>query len=668
MQTQAITGFQLAPQQKRLWQLQQNSSAFCSQSSIFITGNLQPEILRKAIEQIVVRHDILRTSFSTLPGIKTPVMVVKNRSSFAWEYLDLSNASSEDIQIKTKELFWESRQKYHNLITDTLLCLYLIKLSEREHILIISLPAICADARTIKNLVNQIGEAYEQCCQGKTFDREYVQYVQFSEWQNQLLAEEDADSAQKYWQQQKINSLLSLQLPNERKVKNKPFLTESYQLILNQELVEKIYSFQDKYDTKLEIIVLSCWQILIWRLTRKSEIVIGTASDRRDCEELHDVLGLLATWLPIKIKLTPNLCFTEVLELVAKTSETASEWQDYFVPEAIEEDNILAFPVGFEWEQLPEKYSAAGVCFTLDKLYSCIEPFKIKLSCTCSDRRLIAEFYYDINYFSSEAIQRLAAQFQTLVNSALTLPQTSISHLEILPQRDRQQLLFEFNQTRAQNIPAKCIHEIFSEQAAKTPQRIAVVCENEQLTYAQLNSKANQLAHYLQTLGVKPEVVVGLWLERSTDAIVGMLAILKAGGAYLPLDPTLPKQNLLLRLQDAQAAIVLTQRSLADAVLTNVARVVCIDTDWDTIAQYPEENPGHSAKIENLVYVLFTSGSTGKPKGVAVEHRQLLNYVYGILGKLKLPEAASFATVSTIAADLGNTAIFPSLCTGDVCM
>lgn len=680
MQNQAITGFQLAPQQKRLWQLQQNSSAFCSQSSIFIAGNLQPEILRKAIEQIVVRHDILRTSFSTLPGIKTPVMVVKNRSSFAWEYLDLSNAYSEDIQIKTKELFWESRQKYHNLITDTFLCLYLIKLSQQEHILIISLPAICADARTIKNLVNQIAEAYEQCCQGKTFDREYIQYAQFSEWQNQLLAEEDAYLAQKYWQQQKINSLSSLQLPNERKVNNKPFLIDSYQLIWDQELVEKIYSFQDKYDTKLEIILLSCWQILIWRLTRKSEIVIGTASDRRDCEELHDILGLLATWLPIKIKLTPNLCFTEVLELVAKTLETASEWQDYFVPEAIEEDNILAFPVGFEWEQLPEKYSNGGVCFTLDKLYSCIEPFKIKLSClhrvsngiTCndtptkllSDRCLIAEFYYDINYFSSEAIQRLTAQFQTLVNSALTLPQTSISRLEILPQRDRKQLLFDFNQTRAENIPVKCIHEIFSEQAAKTPQQIAVVCENEQLTYAHLNSKANQLAHYLQTLGVKPEVVVGLWLERSTDTIVGMLAILKAGGAYLPLDPTLPKQNLLLRLQDAQAAILLTQRSLADAVLNDVARVVCLDTDWDTIAQYPEKNPTHSAKIENLVYVLFTSGSTGKPKGVAVEHRQLLNYVYGILAKLKLPEAASFATVSTIAADLGNTAIFPTLCTG----
>jgi amino acid adenylation domain-containing protein len=671
MQTQAISGFQLAPQQKRLWYLQQNSSAFYSQASILIKGNLQPEILQKAIGQVVNQHEILRTRFSCLPGVLTPVMVVTDRSSFNWKYLDLSDSSQEDISRKIQELFWEPRQEYQNLSQDSLLRLYLINLLDNQHILIISLPGLCADRKSIKNLVNQINQAYFQCCQNKIFSREYVQYVQFSEWQNQLLEDEDAEAAKEYWQQQTISSSSALKLPNEQQAKNQQFVINSYQLVISQELSDKIFDFAQKYEQTPDIVLLACWQILIWRLTGESEIVINIASDRREYEELHDTLGLLATCLPIKTKFAPNLCFGEILELIAKTLENAIEWQDYFVAEAREEDNFLAFPIAFEFEQLPENYSTDDVSFSLNKLYSCIEPFKVKLSCTSSDaydgqnlRSLIAEFQYDVNYFSSETIQRLARQFETLLKSAVVQPQTMISQLEILTQGDRQQLLFEFNQTRRDYTQNKCIHELFAEQAAKTPDRIAVVYENEQLTYNQLNCKANQLANYLQTLGVKPEVVVGLCVERSLDMIIGLLAILKAGGAYLPLDPILPKESLSCRLQDAQAPILLTQHQLADALLIDVAQVVCIDTDWDTIAQCPDVNPMSSTKTENLVYVLFTSGSTGKAKGVAVEHRQLLNYVQGILEKLKLPDGANFAIISTIAADLGNTAIFPALCTG----
>ncbi|MCC5632727.1 amino acid adenylation domain-containing protein [Nostoc sphaeroides CHAB 2801] len=663
MQTETISGFRLAPQQKRLWNLQQNSSAFCSQASILIEGNLQPEILQKSIGDVVNRHDILRTSFYCQPGIKTPVMVVTNKSLFNSEYLDLSGSLQEDVSTKTQELLWKARQEYQNISQVSPLSLYLIKLSDTQHILIISLPALCADTRTIKNLVNQISQAYSHCCQGKTLNEEYVQYVQFSEWQNQLLEDEDAEEAQEYWQQQKSSSLVVLKLPNERQVNNQQFVTDSEQLVISQELSDKIHYFAQKYDIITDVILLACWHILIYRLTGESEIVIGTASDRREYEELHDTLGLLATWLPIKTRFTPNLNFIEVLTAVAQTLENATEWQDYFVPDP-QEHNFLAFPVGFELGQLPQKYSTTGVSFAIEKLYSCIEPFKVKLGCTLRDSSLVAEFYYDINYYSSETIQRLARQFQTLLDSAVTEPQTIISQLEILSQSDRQQLLFEFNQIRRDYTAAKCIHEIFAEQAATIPNQIAVVYENEQLTYAQLNSKANQLAHYLQKLGVKPEVVVGLCVERSLDMMIGLLAILKAGGAYLPLDPILPKESLSFRLQDAQAPILLTQHQLADTLAIDVAQVVCIDTDWEIIAQCPDVNPISTTKMENLAYVLFTSGSTGKPKGVAVEHRQLLNYVQGILEKLKLPEGANFATISTIAADLGNTSIFPALCTG----
>jgi amino acid adenylation domain-containing protein len=209
-----------------------------------------------------------------------------------------------------------------------------------------------------------------------------------------------------------------------------------------------------------------------------------------------------------------------------------------------------------------------------------------------------------------------------------------------------------------------CIHQLIEQQAARTPDNIAVVFENQQLTYAQLNTRANQLAHHLQALGVTAETVVALCVERSLDMLVGLLGILKAGGAYLPLDPIVPSDRLSYMVQDAGASIILTQQHLAERFSEQAAPLICLDSDWDVIARQPDENPLSQATPENLVYVIYTSGSTGKPKGVAVEHRQLLNYLHGILARLDLPEGSSFATVSTFAADLGNTVIFPALCTG----
>ncbi|MHC5717305.1 MAG: amino acid adenylation domain-containing protein, partial [Nostoc sp.] len=255
-------------------------------------------------------------------------------------------------------------------------------------------------------------------------------------------------------------------------------------------------------------------------------------------------------------------------------------------------------------------------------------------------------------------------QFQTLLASAIANPDATISELEILSQIERQQLLYEVNNNQRDYPQTKCIHQLFEEQAQKTPDNIAVVFEDEQLTYAQLNSKVNQLAHYLQQQGVKAEVVVGLCTERSLEMIIGLLGILKAGGAYLPLDPTLPQGSLNLRLQNIQTDIILTQQRWLDILPTDVAKVICLDTDWEVIAQNKDANPSSKATPENLVYVIFTSGSTGKPKGVAIAHQQLLNYVNAIIDSLKLPAGINFATVSTLAADLGNTVIFPALCTG----
>jgi NRPS condensation-like uncharacterized protein len=658
MQTKTISGFRLSPQQKRLWLLQQDGFDNQANCAILLSGNLQPEILKAALKKVVERHQILRTHFRRLPAMKTPVMVVADNSDTLWRDIDLTDCKPEDQSAKIADILQGERHQEFELEKATLLRSSLIRLSPEKHILTIDLPALCADSWTLNNLVRDIGNSYAACLQGEELDDEIVQYVQFSEWQNQLLEDEEAETGKNYWQQQDFSNLAALKLPFENTSFGRTkFQPECFTCDINSDVVEKIETLVQKYDTSADAFFLACWQILLWRLTGETDIIVGTGCDRREYEELQDALGLFATWLPIHCRLAPELRFWEVLELVNKVKENAEEWQNYFVAE------VAFFPFGFEFEQWQSECFAGGVLFSIYHKFTCIEPFKVKLTCTRDRNSLKLAFHYDENCYSAEAIARLAGEFETLLSGAIENPEKAIAQLEIISPSERQQLLV-FNNTKINDSNDKCIHQLFEEQVKRTPDRIAIVFENQQLTYRELNARANKIAHYLQRLGVKPEVLVGLYLERSLESIIGLLGILKAGGAYLPLDPALPAEGLAIRLQDAQISILLTQNYLINTLPKLNAQVICLDTDWDVIAQESDINPSSEVTVENLIYVLFTSGSTGKPKGVAVEHRQLLNYVNAIARTLNLPTDANYAIASTLAADLGNTVIFPSLCRG----
>ena len=658
MQTKTISGFRLSPQQKRLWLLQQEGFDNQANCAILLSGNLQPEILKGALKKVVERHQILRTHFRRLSAMKTPVMVVADNSDTLWRDIDLTNCKPEEQQAKIADILpWEKYQEFE-FEKATLLRSTLITLSTEKHILTIDLSALCADSWTLNNLVRDIGNSYAACLQGEELDDEIVQYVQFSEWQNQLLEDEEAETGKNYWQQQDFSNLVALKLPFENTFFGKiKFQPECFTCDINSDVVEKIEALVQKYDTSADAFFLACWQILLWRLTGETDIIVGTGCDRREYKELHDALGLFATWLPIHCRLAPELLFWKVLELVNQAKENAEEWQDYFVAK------IAFFPFGFEFEQWPSECFAGGVLFSIYYKFTCIEPFKVKLTCTRAQNSLKLAFYYDKNCYSAEVIARLAGEFETLLSGAIENPQKAIAQLEIISPSERQQLLV-FNNTKINYSNDKCIHQLFEEQVKRTPDRIALVFENQQLTYRELNARANKIAHYLQRLGVKPEVLVGLYLEKSLESIIGLLGILKAGGAYLPLDPALPAEGLAIRLQDAKLSILLTENYLINTLPKNNTHIICLDKDWDVIAQESDVNPRSEVTVKNLIYVLFTSGSTGKPKGVAVEHRQLFNYVNAIAHALNLPTDANYAIVSTLAADLGNTVIFPSLCKG----
>ena len=657
---QTINGFRLSPQQKYLWLLQQDSPAYRIQSAISIEGSLQTDNLKKALEKVSDRHEIIRTSFQRKAGLKIPIQVISEPSSVSWNWVNLSEVTPQEQEAKLEDIFQQEKSALFNFERNPAWHLSLITLSSERHILLVSLPALCADSRTLKNLVQEISQCYAACLHGKEITDEVVQYIQFSEWQNELLEDEEAAEGKEYWTGHNYSALASLRLPFENRLINAPaqFTPQCFEVKLELALLGKVEAIARQYNTSLSTFLLACWKILLWRLISQSEITVGVAFDGRKYEELEPALGLFAKFLPLRGQLTENFSFAETLQQIQQEEREAYKYQEYFSHEYL--GNSSGFPFGFEFEEELEKHSASGVFFSIYKQYACCDRFKVKLSCHRQNDSLAAEFHYDPIFLADNSIRCLAEQFYALVQSVASNPQTAIGKLEMLSDRARNQLLVEFNSTKADYQLDKCVHQLFEEQAERSPNRIAAVCENQQITYSELNARANQIAHYLQQLGVKPEVIVGLCVDRSLEAIAGILGILKAGGAYLPLDPAMPKERLALMLQNAQAPVLLTQQHLIKNLPETKAYIVCLDKD------IPSFSPTTfvSASPENLAYIIYTSGSTGTPKGVAIEHRQLLNYLHGIQEKLNLPSGANYATVSTFAADLGNTVIFPALCSG----
>lgn len=658
---QHIEGFRLSPQQKHLWLLQQGESIslYRVQCMVSIAGNLNINVFKKVLQNVVDRHEILRTSFYCLPGMTIPLQVIADNYEVPIDEHNLNNFSPQEQEAKIELIFDAVKQQPFYLENDSSLVINLIKLSPEKYVLLLGLSAMLADSITLKHLVKEISILYSANLQDKEISVRSLQYVDIAEWQNELL--EDSEIGREYWQQQNLTAIPDLHLWCEIKNYDLKFQPQFLPFTVAHDSFKKIKLLAQEYNIETYDVLLACWQILLWKLTQQQDIIIAVAEDGRKYEELNQALGLLTKYLPLHCYLE-DLSFKEIIINLSKLRKDAREYQEYFSWEQnIKIDNSW-YPICFEFEELSEIYCEAGIYFEIGKHYSCIERFKLKLACWQKNDALIAEIHYNSALYKTEDIKDLSNQFQTLLASAVALPEATISRLEILKPSDRNQLLFEFNQTQAHYPSDKCIHEIFAEQAADTPDNIAVVFENQQLTYQELDIRANQLAHYLQKLGVAAETVVGICVERSLYMVVGMLGILKAGGAYLPLDPAMPTERLTLMLQDAQAAILLTQQHLRDRFDADIVQIACLD-DWDTlIAQNSQPKPVQVTS-KNLAYVIYTSGSTGTPKGVAVEHQQLCNYLYGIQAKLNLG-SGSIATVSSFAADLGNTAIFPSLCTG----
>lgn len=645
MQSTTLTGYRLSPQQEHLWQFNPTANSQCS---ITIQGNLNPEILKFAIQNIVNQYEIFRTNFACLPQTTVPVQIIRDRQSISLDYYDWDSLPIPNQNLKMAELSQQQSYKTVNLETESLLQLTLVKLSAKKHVLLVTLPTAIADVISLQNFVREISIFYTAAINNQEVDNDILQYADIAEWQHELLLEPKGKA---YWQNKNISSL-PIKLPFEQH--------------LNQDIQYKslkvniVKQRNDNLPVNYASWLLTCWIVLLWRNTDVVEITINSLYDGRKHEELRSAIGLFAKYLPLEFSLKPDLSFSQVWQQVQASVEEAYQWQDYFVGQQNERD-FTDLPIAFDFiESLPQ-YTAGEISFAISQQYACIDRCKLKLSCWHQDDDLLLELHYDPRIYQAQDICRLTEQFQQLLTSAANNPQTLISELEILGDREKHQLLTEFNNTQTPRPSYQLIHQLFAAQAARTPDNIAVIFQEEKLTYDELNRRADKLANYLQQLGVKPETVVGICVEKSLEMIIGILAILKAGGAYLPLDPAYPQERLAFVLQDTQAPIVLTQQKLVQKLPTHLAKVLCLDTDLQDIETASQSN--YVVHSTNLAYIIYTSGSTGKPKGVQISHQNLVHSTQARINYYQ-ESVTSFLLLSSFAFDSSVAGIFWTLCSG----
>ena len=661
-----VEGFRLSPQQRYLWSLQRAAGSFTYQvvSTVSISGELRIDILQGALTDIVKRHEILRTVFQRPPGIKIPFQVIAEKAHFSWHFTDLSDLDRESVVAKLESCLLAERSKPFDFECGPLLRASLFRLAPERHTLLISLPALCGDSVTVLNLMKELGTTYRLIVDGREFGEEPMQYADFAEWQNELLesSDEQADQGRNYWLQLMARAGSTLTLPLEkRRIADQPFQPEAVSIDLDSTCIRNIEAVAREYETSTQVVLFACWQAIVCRLTNGSDFVIFNLSDGRKIEDLQGALGAYAKYLPVACR-CEDVSFAAHLEAARTALSNAEEWQEYFDPNDFGE--VARDSLAFAFAEQDSVIENPGLELSLATHEAHLGPFKLKLSCFCSAGSIRIQLFYDSHSFDRETVERYAGYFARFVaQTSARQSSGTIGQTDVLSE-DERRLLLDINRTASEFSVNKCIHELFEEQAAHTPEATALICGDLELSYAELNARANRLAHLLRRRGLAPNARVGICTERSAETIVALLGILKAGGAYVPLNPDHPTARLTLQLAESNASILITKGAANDLFVEFSGEVIDLDRDRRLLLAERHTNPPSVNSSASLAYVIYTSGSSGVPKGVAVGHQGLVNYTQFILRRLQVKEPLHFATVSTITADLGNTCIFPALVSG----
>ncbi|MEH2055450.1 MAG: amino acid adenylation domain-containing protein [Nostoc sp.] len=668
--------------QQRLWILEQfdpRNSVYNIPLAYRLTGSLNIALLEQCLVEIVRRHEILRVTFKSIDG--EPSQVISPDITLNLPLVDLSHLPLEVREIEDKRWAAEEAQQTFDLVKGPLFRLKLLRLTEKEHVLLLILHHIIADGWSSEVFFQELTALYEAFAAGKPSPllELSIQYTDFVHWQREWLQGAVLESQLDYWKQKLSGNLPILELPSDRP--RPPVQTCSGEIcrqMIPQVLTDALKALSQQSGVTLFMTLLAAFKILLYRYTGQEDILVGSPIAGRNQVETEGLMGLFVNTLILRTDLSGNPSFREVLDQVRQVALGAYEHQDFPFEKLVEELNPerdrshsplfqVMFAMNPPWTKGAEREVAGlKIASTFGYTHSGTAKFDLTLVMRDTGKGLRASFEYNTDLFDEAAIARMLGHFQTMLAGILANPEQRISELPLLTPAEQQQLFLDWNNTQTDYPKQACIHQLIEAQVESTPDAVAVVFGNEQLTYRELNSRANQLAHYLRSLGVQPNELVGICLDRSLEMVVGVLGILKAGAAYLSLDPKHPEARIAFILEDSQAKVLLTQQRLVEFLPKHTAKLVEIDADFQFIVEQDQENLVCDKDItpENLAYVIYTSGSTGIPKGVKVPHRTVVNFLASMRERPGLTQQDILLSVTTLSFDIAVLEIFLPLIVG----
>ena len=624
--------------QQRLWFLQQldpASIAYNVPMAVRFEGTLDVRALERSLEEIVRRHESLRTTFSATD--EYPVQRVAPAGPFELPVVDLQAASQSDPETEARRLAAEEAVRPFNLASGPNFRTQLLRLGPEDHVLLVTLHHIVSDAWTRGLLCQEVASLYDAYVnkQPSPLPPLPIQYADFAHWQRLWLTGEVLERQLSYWRDQ-LADLAPLELPMDRpRPAIQTYNGAHHSVSLSLSLTQALQALSRKRGVTLAITLLAAFKVLLARYTGQTDLAIGSPIANRNRREIEGLIGFFVNTLVMRTDLSGDPSFQEVIARVREVALGAYDHQDLPFEQLVEElqperdpSRNPLFQVMFAMQNAPaEVFTLTGVT---------AEPFSLETRTTHFDLechvwehpdRIQFDFVYNTDLFEPSTIERLGANYHRTLDAVARDPAQRLSQISSMDEAERQQLLVEWNATEMTYPREATVAERFEAQAAATPDAVAVAFGGDTSTYAELKARANGLAYHLREQGIGPEDVVGVLLPRSIDLVIGLLGIVKAGGAYLPIDPTLPSDRIAFMVTDVQASIVVTHASLTTLLPAASLKVVCLDTEAHRLATLNEANLFPTGEANNLVYIIYTSGSTGTPKGVAITHSNLLNLV-----------------------------------------
>jgi amino acid adenylation domain-containing protein len=632
--------FPLSFAQQRLWFLQHldpDSSTYNVPTAVRLRGELNVAALQHSFDRLIERHEILRTTFALRDS--EAVQIVHPALPAAISNTDLRDFEASRREETLQSLLQFDARKPFDLDRGPLLRVQLIRIQDDDQVLALNMHHIVSDGWSMDVLFRELSALYQGYCAGSpaSMPELPIQYADYSVWQRDWLQGDNLNSQLSYWRKQ-LDGLSTLQVPMDHpRPPMQTYRGSSVSMEFPNSLALALKGLSQRHGVTLFMTLLAAFQTLLHRYSGQDDITVGTPIAGRTREETEALIGFFVNTLVLRADLSNNPSFTELLRQVRETTLEAYTHQDLPFEKLVEELHPERDPsISPLFQVLFALQNAGDSALELEGLNAFpirsatnIVKFDLSLTMFESDGKLLGSLNYNTDLFEAATIERMAGHFQILLEGIVANPEQPVSELPLLSEAETHQLLVEWNDTRTDYPEDKCIHQLFEAQVEKTPDAIALVFGDQQLTYRELNTKANQLAHYLRKLDVGPDVPVGICLERSIEMIVGLLAILKAGGAYVPLDSNYPQERLAFMIRDTGIKVLLTHGRLQAKLPAHQVRIICLDRDWLKTTRESVSNPDQPINPDCLAYVIYTSGSTGLPKGVEVPHRGVVRLVFG---------------------------------------